>query len=219
MADRHAARCGDRGSASGRLGRRIGVRHRSPIIQPVARYDDELWELVPEDPGPPPAHVLDFVKQLAPAERALDLGVGDGRVATAISATRLIGADVSQVALDRARTRLPDAELVLIEPDEPLPFADNEFDLVTCIETLEHVRDVQLALSEIRRVLRPGGRLALTTPAASRWRVLLRGMESPFSPHIRAFSRRSLRTTLEAMGFHVIELDMSHATLVALAVR
>jgi ubiquinone/menaquinone biosynthesis C-methylase UbiE len=185
----------------------------------VARYDDELWELVPEDPGPPPAHVLEFVEDLAPAERALDLGIGDGRLATAIRATHLTGADVSQVALDRARARLPDAELVRVEPDEPLPFADNQFDLVTCIETLEHVRDVQLALSEIRRVLRPGGRLALTTPAASRWRVLLRGVEHPFSPHIRAFTRRSLRSTLEAMGFHVLELDTSHATLFTLAVR
>ena len=70
----------------------------------MARYDDELWELVPEDPGPPPAHIAGFVRALAPAERALDLGVGDGRVATLVSAARLTGADVSQVALDRART-------------------------------------------------------------------------------------------------------------------
>ena len=185
----------------------------------MPRYDDELWERVPEDPGPPPAHVVDFIASLAPADRALDLGVGDGRVAAGIRAAHLTGADVSQVALDRARTRLQDAELVFLEPDEPLPFGDNEYDLVTVIETLEHVRDVQLALSEIRRVLRPGGRLALTTPLSSRWRVLVRGMEHPFSPHIRAFSRRSIRTTLETMGFQVLELDTSHGTLHALAIR
>jgi ubiquinone/menaquinone biosynthesis C-methylase UbiE len=185
----------------------------------VARYDDELWELVPEDPGPPPAHVVEFVGSLAPADRALDLGIGDGRVAVAIETARLVGADVSQVAMDRARTRLPEAELVLVEPDAPLPFGDNEFDLVTCIETLEHIRDVQLALSEIRRVLRPGGRLALTTPASARWRVLFRGVEHPFSPHIRAFTRRSLRTTLETMGFQIAELETAHATLLALAIR
>src|SRR5215212_3422956 len=185
----------------------------------MARYDDELWELVPEDPGPPPAHIVEFVEGLVPAERALDLGVGDGRLASALRAARLTGVDVSQVALDRARTRLRDAELVLVEPDEPLPFSDNTFDLVACIETLEHVRDVQLALSEIRRVLRPGGRLALTTPASARWRVLFRGVEHPFSPHIRSFTRRNLRSTLEAMGFQVLELDSAHATLFALAVR
>lgn len=185
----------------------------------MARYDDELWELVPEDPGPPPEHIAAFVKTLAPAEWTLDVGVGDGRVAGLLQTGRLTGVDVSQVALDRAKKRLPDAELVLVTPDEPLPFDDNHFDLVTCIETLEHIRDVQLELSEIRRVLRPGGRLALTTPAASRLRFLIRGVESPFSPHVRAFTRRSMRSTLEAMGFHVIELDTQHSTLLVLAVR
>src|SRR3954451_10557736 len=185
----------------------------------MARYDDELWELVPEDPGPPPAHIAEFVRSLAPADHVLDYGVGDGRVASLIKTTRLTGVDVSQVALDRAAKRLPDAQLVLLEPDEELPFGDNAFDVVTCIETIEHVRDVQLALSEIRRVLRPGGRLALTTPATARWRVLFRGVEHPFSPHIRSFTRRSMRTTLETMGFHVLELDTSHATLFALAIR
>jgi ubiquinone/menaquinone biosynthesis C-methylase UbiE len=188
-------------------------------MQRVARYDDELWELVPEDPGPPPAHIAAFVRELAPADHALDYGVGDGRVAALIRTTRLTGVDVSQVALDRAAQRLDNAQLVLVQPDEPLPFGDNAFDLVTCIETLEHVRDVQLALSEIRRVLRPGGRLALTTPASARWRVLLRGLEHPFSPHLRAFTRRSLRTTLEGMGFHIMSLDSNHATLHVLTVR
>lgn len=185
----------------------------------MARYDDELWELVPDDPGPPPEHVAAFVAALAPADRTLDLGVGDGRVAQLIETIRLTGVDVSEVALERAGRRLPDAELVHVEPDAPLPFADNVFDLVTCIETLEHIRDVQLALSEIRRVLRPGGRLALTTPAAARWRVLFRGIEHPFSPHVRAFTRRSLRTTLETMGFQILELETRQATLLVLAVR
>jgi ubiquinone/menaquinone biosynthesis C-methylase UbiE len=188
-------------------------------MQSMARYDDELWELVPEEPGPPPEHLTEFVGALAPAERALDLGIGDGRLAVQIKASHLIGADVSQVALDRAKARVPEAALVLVEPDEPLPFADNEFDLVVCVETIEHVRDVQLALSEIRRVLRPGGRLALTTPAASRFRVLWRGVEHPFSPHVRAFTRRALRTILETMGFQILELDSQKGTLTVLAVR
>src|SRR3954453_7800894 len=122
------------------------------MIQRMARFDDELWELVPDDPGPPPAHIAAFVTALAPADRALDLGIGDGRAAALLRAAHLTGVDVSQVALDRARKRLPDAELVLIEPDESLPLDDNTFDLATCIETLEHVRDVHLTLSEIRRV-------------------------------------------------------------------
>jgi ubiquinone/menaquinone biosynthesis C-methylase UbiE len=185
----------------------------------MARYDEELWELVPEETGPPPAHLAEFVRSLAHAHVALDLGIGDGRLAAELAASSLTGADVSSTALGRAHRRLPGARLVQVAPDEPLPFEDNEFDLVVCVETIEHIRDVQLALSEIRRVLRPGGTLALTTPAASRWRVLLRGLESPFSPHVRAFTRRSLRTTLETMGFQVLSLEVRHGTLMAVAVR
>ena len=185
----------------------------------VARYDDELWELVPEDPGPAPAHLVDFVRSLGLAEAVLDYGIGDGRLATEIAATRLTGVDSSQVALDRARARVPAAQLVLVEPDAPLPFDDNSFDLVTCTETLEHIRDVQLALSEIRRVLKPGRPVAISTPAVSRWRLLARGPEPPFSPHLRAFTRTSLRETLETMGFQVVDLRTRRGSLLALAGR
>jgi ubiquinone/menaquinone biosynthesis C-methylase UbiE len=185
----------------------------------VPGLDDDIWEAVPEDAGQPPEHIAEFVRSLAAAEHALDLGCGDGRLTVQLQAASLTGADTSEVALERARLRLDGAELVHVEPDEPLPFADSQFDLVLCAETIEHVRDTQLFLSEIRRVLRPGGRLALTTPAGSRWRVLLFGIEHPFSPHLRTFTRRSLRGVLDAMGFQVLSLETRKGTLLTLAVR
>ena len=45
-----------------------------------SRYDDELWELVPDDPGPPASQLAEFVRSLGRVERALDLGCGDGRL-------------------------------------------------------------------------------------------------------------------------------------------
>jgi SAM-dependent methyltransferase len=185
----------------------------------VSRYDDEIWRLVPEHAGPPDARLAEFVRGLGRVERALDLGCGDGRLSAELAAAELVAADVSAVALERARYRLPAARLVRVEPDEPLALPDHDFDLVLCAETIEHVRDTQLFLSEIRRVLRPGGRLALTTPAGSRWRVLLFGIEHPFSPHLRTFTRQSLRGVLDAMGFQVVELERRHGTLLTLAVR
>ena len=92
-------------------------------------------------------------------------------------------------------------------PPTALPLPDNAFDLVLCAETIEHVRDVQLLLSETRRVLRPGGRLALSTPAHSRLTgvdVLARGFERrfpPLSPHLRFLTRRSLGALLDDLGF------------------
>ena len=181
----------------------------------MSRYDDELWELVPEERGPAPAHLADWVRGLPEVERALDLGCGDGRLTEELNAAEVVGADVSPVALERARRRVPGATFTELEPDAPLPFDDGSFDLLLCAETLEHVRDVQLLLSEARRVLRPGGTLALTTPATPR----LTRPQDPLSPHLRQFTRSSLRRLLGALGFDVRSLRRRRRTLLALAER
>jgi len=191
----------------------------------ASRYDDEIWELVPGPGARPPAHIERFVAALAPAGTALDLGCGDGRLSTSLRAEDLCLADVSEVALARAARRLPAARTLQLEPDAALPLRDNGFELVLCAETLEHVRDVQLLLSEARRVLVPGGRLALTTPAHGRATgldILLRGFEhrfDPLSPHLRFFSPRSLEGLLEELGFRVRHREREQGTLLALATR
>jgi SAM-dependent methyltransferase len=181
----------------------------------ASRYDDELWELVPDEPSPPPATLAEFVRGLGPAQRALDLGCGDGRLSELIDAQELTVADVSPVALERAQRRLPRARAVELDPDVPLPLGDGAVELVLCAETLEHVRDVQLFLSEVRRVLAPAGRFALTTPAAP---VLMRPPD-PLSPHLRTFTRRSLRRLLDELGFEVESLRRRSGTLLVLATR
>jgi SAM-dependent methyltransferase len=177
----------------------------------ASRFDDDLWELVPAEPGPPPVHLVEFVRGLGHVGRALDLGCGDGRLTAELDAAELTVADVSRVALDRARARLPEATLVELEPDAPLPFADGAFELVLAAETAEHVRDLQLFLSEIRRVLVPGGELALTTPASG---PLVRP-GNPLSPHLRRFTRGSLHGVLEELGFEVRALRRRSGTLLA----
>ncbi len=87
------------------------------------------------------------------------------------------------------------------------------------------MRDVQLLLSELRRVLVPGGTLALTTPAHGRatgLAILAGGFErrfDPLSPHLRFFSRRSLRRLLDELGFELVSLRRRRGTLLALARR
>ena len=191
----------------------------------ASRFDDEIWELVTEDPAPPPAHLARFVTDLDPVADALDIGCGDGRLTELVTAERVTAADVSAEALDRARRRLPDARLVELEPDAPVPLGDSAFDLVLCAETLEHVRDVQLLLSEARRLLRPGGTLALTTPAHGRATALLAlagGWDRLFDPlslHVRFFSRRSLARLLGELGFDCRRLERRHGTLLVIATR
>jgi SAM-dependent methyltransferase len=191
----------------------------------VSRYDDEIWHLVPVEAGPPPEHLARFVRGLGEPRSALDLGCGDGRLSAELRAGELVAADVSREAIARAGERVPGGSTALLEPDAPLPFEDASFDVVLCAETIEHVRDVQLLLSEARRVLRPGGRLALTTPAHGRLTgldVLVRGFErrfDPLSPHIRFLTRRSLADLLEALGFEAGPVRREAGTLLCVASR
>jgi SAM-dependent methyltransferase len=192
-------------------------------------YDDELWELVPDEDAPAPSHVLRWVRALPFVDRALDLGCGDGRLTLEVPARHVVGADVSPVALGRARRRAagrePPVRWKELEPDAPLPLGDGEVELVLCAETVEHVRDVQLLLSEARRVLVPGGRLALSTPAHGRATALglvVLGWErgfDPLSPHLRFLSLRSLRRLLRDMGFEEEEARRERGTLLVRALR
>jgi demethylmenaquinone methyltransferase/2-methoxy-6-polyprenyl-1,4-benzoquinol methylase len=95
-------------------------------------------------------------------DRVLDAACGTGDLAIAdlkAGASRVTGLDFSEAMLARARRKAP---LEWIQGDLlALPFADATFDAATVGFGARNVADLQLALRELRRVLRPGGRLAI----------------------------------------------------------
>ncbi|MDX6578658.1 MAG: demethylmenaquinone methyltransferase / 2-methoxy-6-polyprenyl,4-benzoquinol methylase [Gaiellales bacterium] len=95
-------------------------------------------------------------------DRVLDAACGTGDLAIAdlkAGASRVTGLDFSEAMLARARKKAP---LEWIQGDLlALPFADATFDAATVGFGARNVADLQLALRELRRVLRPGGRLAI----------------------------------------------------------
>jgi SAM-dependent methyltransferase len=96
----------------------------------------------------------------------LDLGSGEGEAAIEVgklSNANVRCVDVSAVAVASSRSRGLDAYQVDVN-SEPLPFNDESFDLVYLTEVIEHLVRPDRALQEVRRVLRPGGQLIVSTP-------------------------------------------------------
>lgn len=107
-------------------------------------------------------------------DRLLDIGCGDGvytvRLADGFNRVDAIDIQVDRLALfaDRLEGNSADSRINVSEMSATkLDYPDSTFDLVTCIEVLEHIEELDHALEEIQRVLKPGGRFAFTTP--NRW--------------------------------------------------
>src|SRR5580658_4815865 len=103
--------------------------------------------------------------------RVLEVACGRGGFVTELAgaAARVTGCDFSFSALCVARRKIAEASsdspVALVHGEvRQLPFADDSFDVIVSCETIEHVPDVRMAILEMHRVTRPGGKLFLTTP-------------------------------------------------------
>ena len=137
-----------------------GGRSLTDLFEDYAR-DVSMDEALPE-------FVADRLRALArEAPRSvLDLGAGDGRYLDLLApllpqGARLVACEIS---LLRARRIAAKGFAVVVAQSEALPFRPDAFDLVSFMEVIEHTRSPEASLDETARVLRPGGRLALTTP-------------------------------------------------------
>jgi 2-polyprenyl-6-hydroxyphenyl methylase/3-demethylubiquinone-9 3-methyltransferase len=173
-------------------------------------WREAVWRAVPEGVEPErfAARLAFLLGRVAAGDRVLDLGCGDGAFAAALldAGCTVTMADVAEEALRRARARAPGAEAVRLAEGEPLPFAEDGFDVVWAGEVLEHVADVVGLLAEVRRVLRWGGRLLVTTPWHGRLVVATDAHFDPRSDHLRFFSARTLRAVLADAGFRDVEI-------------
>jgi ubiquinone/menaquinone biosynthesis C-methylase UbiE len=148
---------------------------------------------------------------LRPGARVLDAGCGDGVFTVFLNKEgfNAVGIDISQSGIENARRRYPGLRFEVASLENSLPFENETFDAVWCTEVLEHLFDVRAALAEINRILRSGGVLVLTTPYHGVVKNLVISLVAfdrhydTCGPHIRFFTRRSLKSCLEKGGFVV----------------
>jgi demethylmenaquinone methyltransferase/2-methoxy-6-polyprenyl-1,4-benzoquinol methylase len=175
-----------------------------------------------------------------PGDRVLDAACGTGDLALAdarAGAGQVVGLDFSEPMLARARRKGP--ELEWLRGDVlAMPFADSSFDAATVGFGIRNVADLELGLKELRRVLRPGGRLAileithprgLLRPFYSLWfdrvvpllgRVLPGGAAYAYLPaSVRRFPpAEELAELMRAAGFAEVRFRRLGGSIVALHV-
>lgn len=151
--------------------------------------------------------------------RVLDVGCSSGYLSEPLSqrGNTLVGIELDPEA---AREAERFCERVLVGDVETmeLPLEPGSFDVVLCGDVIEHLRDPGAALARLRPLLKPGGRLVVSTPnianwamrlslLAGRWRYTDRGFLDRTHTHL--FTRRTLVETIERAGYHVEQVDFS----------
>ncbi|MHC5114162.1 MAG: class I SAM-dependent methyltransferase [Planctomycetota bacterium] len=163
------------------------------------------------------ALVRDLVAAGDDTQRILDMPAGEGQFTDAL---RSLGHDVTPADLNCRRD-----DYVRVDMNEALPFADESFDTAICLEGIEHLIDPGQLLRELIRVVRPGGRVILSTPNVSnyysRLQFLFTGTFFQFGPggvrdlrpeldedrgHIAPMPYLRLRTLAEFFGARVVSV-------------
>jgi len=139
--------------------------------------------------------------------RILDVGCGTGANLLMLSEYGdAEGVDVSEDALAFCRERGLDK--VRLGAAEELPYEDGTFDLVTALDVVEHLDDDLAGLREMRRVLRPGGRVLLFVPTF----MFLWGLQDDVSNHRRRYRLPELQRVLEQAGFEIERTTYANIT-------
>ena len=157
--------------------------------------------------------------------RILDVGCGDGSLIKKFKENcEVFGVDISWKAVKKTMEAGVDAYMLDVS-SEKLPFEDQYFDIVYMGDVIEHLTNPDFAINEVKRVLKSGGFLVLTTPNLACWYnrlVLLLGIQPIFSEvstlrifgrpgtctvgHLRLFTLKALKEFLNYYGFQLMSI-------------
>jgi 2-polyprenyl-3-methyl-5-hydroxy-6-metoxy-1,4-benzoquinol methylase len=186
---------------------------------PSREYHKALWATIPAGLQPEAQELRSafLQKHVAPGHRVLDVGCGEGFFAAELAASgaQVLGIDVAEEPLCRGRARHPELDLRLIDGEAPWPLPDASFDVIWAGEVIEHIADTATWLSEVRRVLRSGGSLLISTPAVGRGALLAAALSqrsfaarfAPLGDHLRFYNRTTLSRLIEDFGFERLSVQ------------
>lgn len=183
-----------------------------PLSRAQSHWDDNLT-LMHESAAGNGDHPMDLasrqlalqtLKSYVPDGVVLDAGCSSGFLLQDIQRERpdlqLIGSDFLEPLLQRLALRLPEVPLLQFDLTQcPLP--DACVDAVTCLNVLEHIENDKAAVSEIHRILKPGGVAHIEVPASP----LCYDFFDEYLQHFRRYSSGEVRRLLESAGFETLK--------------
>ena len=160
--------------------------------------------------------------RLQPGEKLLDSGCGSGWLAALAqrAGARVWAMDIAPAGVSAARERFPDAGFFQVGDGYHLPFAAASFDALVLSEVVEHLEDIEAAFAEVRRVLRPGGRVLVSVPYRE---TILQHLcihcnqFTPANAHLHRFDEKKLADYLESQGLAVEQVLLLTNKLLELA--
>lgn len=182
----------------------------------MIKFYNDFWQKNKE------GHFFDFsfkwplVKELVTKKKKLtilDYGCGTGRYIEELlklNPYKIIGTDISDYAIKIAKKRFPNSKFYVVGGDEKLPVKSANVDFVLAADVIEHIFDVTNFLCEVKRVMKKGGKIFISTPyhgVIKNIIISLIGFDNAFNPtaaHIRFFTKKSLSKLLTEIGFKII---------------
>lgn len=172
-----------------------------------ARVYDVLWDRYMKQTLP----VVQRTAAVESGDRVLDVACGTGellrRIAEATPGAELTGVDLAPKMIERARHKCSgEPGIRIVQADaHNLPFADDSFDIVPCASTFHYFSHPDVVLDEVRRVLRPGGRLVLLDWCRDYWtcRVMDMLLQYVDPAHGTCYTLADLTTLLNRAGLDV----------------
>lgn len=164
---------------------------------------------------------LNEVLKLLPtnSHQVLDIGCSSAiltaEVAKFLPQSAITGLDSYKKAIDFARKKYPHLKFVVADAHK-LPFKNNAFDLVICTETLEHLINPQLALLEMKRVLKKNGHAIISMDSGSFlfktiWYFWTKTKGRVWQgAHLHEFNAKILENLIKKSGFRIKQKNLSH---------
>ena len=141
-----------------------------------------------------------LIRRTGQSHFALDIGCGTGLITRYIRSSRIVGVDINQWNLDRAKKRISDADFVQCDV-EHLPLRNGLADFVVCTEVVEHLYRPARALGEIARVMRASSIFIGSVPSSNplwRFRNVLSVTHPQSEPFHNNFSKPQLKGLLSS---------------------